>query len=228
MKFILALLYFSAFAASADAAKQVKNVAIFVYDSVEILDFGGPSEVFAVAGDFSDEIEFNVYTVALSKATILSQGFITIVPQYSIDDCPKPDIIVLPGGDTRTIRENARLIAWIKASSRSATVTLSVCSGAFLLANAGLLDGLKATTWYGSIENLRKASPKTEVLEKTRFVDNGSIITTAGVSAGIDGALHVVARLLSNEAAQKTAQYMEYDKWEPNDGLVVKKSGVKE
>jgi transcriptional regulator GlxA family with amidase domain len=204
----------------AQSGNKKMNVAIFIYDKVEILDFSGPGEVFASAR-LDDEHAFNVYTVAVSKETILSQGFITITPEYTIDNCPAPDILVLPGGDQRKSAENEKLIQWIKDCSKDAKVILSVCTGAKLLSKADLLDGKEATTWYGAIESLREMTPKAIVHENTRFVDNGQIITTAGVSAGIDGALHVVSRLLGKENAQAIARYMEYDKWKPEEGLIV-------
>ncbi|HXB07325.1 MAG TPA: hypothetical protein VNW04_09420, partial [Puia sp.] len=100
----------------------------------------------------------------------------------------------------------------------------SVCTGAFILGRAGILDSLSATTFHASIASLREALPKTRVLENVRFVDNGRVITTAGISAGIDGALHLVARLKGDAAAREVAEYMEYDKWIPNQGLVVDKN----
>ncbi|MVM30247.1 DJ-1/PfpI family protein [Spirosoma sp. HMF4905] len=192
-----------------------RNVAIFIHNGVEVLDFSGPSEVFASTEGF------NVYTVSLSKDPIISQGFIKIIPNYSLADCPKPDIVVLPGGQTGPFIENKTLIAWIKASAQDAEVMLSVCTGAGLLAKAGLLDGKQATTFHNYIDNLQNATPKAKILRNTRFVDNGQVITTAGVSAGIDGALHVVAKLKGLAVATQTARYMEYDKWKPNEGLVV-------
>jgi transcriptional regulator GlxA family with amidase domain len=200
---------------------QVKkrNVAIFIHNGVEILDFAGPSEVFASTEGF------NVYTVSLSKEPIISQGFIKITPTYTLTDCPKPDIVVLPGGDTGPFIENKPLIDWIKNSATQAEVMLSVCTGAGLLAKAGLLDGKQATTFHSYIEPLQRATPKAEILRNTRFVDNGQIITTAGVSAGIDGALHVVAKLKGQATAIQTARYMEYDKWKPEEGLIVKQAG---
>ncbi|QMW06961.1 DJ-1/PfpI family protein [Spirosoma foliorum] len=196
-----------------------RNVAIFIHNGVEVLDFSGPSEVFASTEGF------NVYTVSLTKAPITSQGFIKIVPNYSLADCPKPDIVVLPGGQTGPFIEDKVLIDWIKACSQDAEIMLSVCTGAGLLAKAGLLDGKQATTFHNYIDNLQKATPKAKILRNTRFVDNGQVITTAGVSAGIDGALHVVAKLKGLAVATQTARYMEYDKWKPNEGLVVEQSG---
>ena len=199
---------------SQNKAKK-RNVAIFIHNGVEVLDFAGPSEVFASTNGF------NVYTVSLTKEPITSQGFIKIIPNYSLADCPKPDILVLPGGQTGPFLENKPLIDWIKSCSLDAEIMLSVCTGAGLLAKAGLLDGKQATTFHNYIESLQKATPNAKILRDTRFVDNGQIITTAGVSAGIDGALHVVAKLKGLEVAQQTARYMEYDKWKPNDGLIV-------
>ena len=109
---------------------------------------------------------------------------------------------------------NSKVIEWIKKSSERAEVMMSVCTGAFLLVESGLLDGKEATTHWSAIESLKQQAPKTTVRENRRFVDNGKVVTAAGVSAGIDAALHVVDRLLGRDVAQKTARYMEY-KWEP-------------
>jgi putative intracellular protease/amidase len=136
---------------------------------------------------------------------------VTIRPQYSLADCPRPDLIVVPGGATLRSRD---VIAWIKRNAADAEVVLSVCTGAFALAEAGLLDGVGATTHWSALEALQRQSPRTTVRRDLRFVDSGKVVTSAGVSAGIDGALHVVARLLGTEAARQTAKYMEY-RWEP-------------
>jgi len=194
-----------------------RNVAILVFEGMEILDFAGPSEVFAVAQGF------NVYTVGLSAAPISSQGFVKITPNYTLENSPAPDIVVVPGGSINdALLQNKPLIRWIQACAARSEVMLSVCTGAFVLAKAGLLDGKQATTFHSQIDGLQQAAPKAKVLRDKRFVDNGQIITTAGISAGIDGALHVVANLQGEEAARQTAQHMEYDKWQPNQGLVVK------
>ncbi|WP_227698980.1 DJ-1/PfpI family protein [Spirosoma radiotolerans] len=202
-------------AADRQPKAKKRNVAIFIHNGVEVLDFSGPSEVFASTEGF------NVYTVSLTKEPIISQGFIRIIPNYSLADCPAPDIVVLPGGQTGPFIDNKPLINWIKSSAEHAEIMLSVCTGAGLLAKAGLLDGKQATTFHSYIEPLQKATPNAKILRNTRFVDNGQVITTAGVSAGIDGALHVVARLKGIDVARQTAFYMEYDKWKPSEGLVV-------
>lgn len=200
---------------------RMKNVAMFVYEGMEILDFSGPGEVFAAARP--SDGAFRVYTVAVTKDPILSQGFVKIQPEYTLADCPKPDIIVLPGGNSRSSRENPEVINWLKAHASDLDAFVTVCTGAFILEKTGLLEGKKATTWYGAIDRFREGAPKTEVLENVRWVDNGQIITTAGVSAGIDGALHMVEKLFGRETALATAKYMEYDKWKPEDGVVVER-----
>jgi transcriptional regulator GlxA family with amidase domain len=202
--------------AAKEPAAYTRNVAIVVYEGVELLDFAGPGEVFGAASGFGrakQERAFNVYTVAISKAPLTSR-FVTIEPQYAIDDAPKPDLIVIPGGNTDVLLDNPKFMAWLKSSQASAEVTLTVCTGAFTLAKLGLLDGKQVTTFYGAIAELRKETPKATVIDGRRYVDNGAIITTAGVSAGIDGALHTVARLLGRAVADRTAQYMEY-RWMP-------------
>ncbi|PHN06487.1 AraC family transcriptional regulator [Flavilitoribacter nigricans DSM 23189 = NBRC 102662] len=198
---------------------MMKNVAIFIYDGVEILDFSGPGEVFAATHPEGGAM--NVYTVAATKEPIISQGFVRILPEYSIKDAPKPDIIVLPGGNTRSSVDNPEVIEWVTSVAPDLDAAISVCTGVFILQKTGLLDGLKATTWHGAIDGLKARAPKTEVLENTRWVDNGRIITTAGVSAGIDGALHIVEKLYGRAAAEATAHYMEYDKWDPSAGVIV-------
>jgi D-alanyl-D-alanine carboxypeptidase (penicillin-binding protein 5/6) len=193
-------------------SKNRKNVAVFVHNGVELLDFAGPAETFAAADRGR---AFNVYTVAASADDVISQGFLRIKPKYTLANCPKPDLIVLPGGATRIPLGDERVIKWIQQSTPDSEIVMSVCTGAFLLAKAGLLDDKEATTHWGSIEALKKSAPKTKVHSDRRYVDNGKVVTCAGVSAGIDGALHVVDRLLGKQAAQDTARYMEY-RWEPS------------
>lgn len=195
------------------------NVAIFIFDGMEILDFSGPAEVFAAAK--SEKGWFNAYTVGVDNNPITSQGFVQIKPEYSIENSPRPDVLVLPGGSVGNAMNNKAVIRWVKEASKNWTVGMSVCNGAFILAETGLLDGKKATTFHGLLEDFDKNYPKIEVLRETRYVDNGSIITTAGVSAGIDGALQVVTNLLGEKTAQRAVEYMEYDNWKPEAGLVV-------
>src|SRR4051812_5200551 len=181
--------------------KENFRVAIFLYEGVELLDFAGPGEVFAATPGF------DVYTVSVEGKEVLSQHFVTIKPQYSIDNVPKPDIFIFPGGNSIPSSKNQKVINWIKERVAAGTMCISVCSGANIVAQTGLLDGLNVTTWYGNIPPLQATLPNSKVLENTRFVDNGNIITTAGVSAGIDGALHAVSRIKGLEVAKATAHY---------------------
>lgn len=207
--------------ASDTPGTRTRNVAIVLYEGVEILDFAGPSEVFAAASahaGLGDRPGFRVYTMAATKAPVTSQGFVRITPEFSIDDAPRPDVIVIPGGDSSRLTSDARFMAWAAKAMDEAEVTLTVCTGAFVAAQAGRLDGKTATTFYNAIERLRVAAPRATVQDGRRFVDSGDVVTTAGVSAGIDGALHVVARLVGRSAADRTARYMEYH-WSPEPYL---------
>ncbi len=195
--------------ASAAAAAETRNVAIVLYPGVELLDFAGPGEVFSSAANGA----FHVYTVAASAQPLTSQGFVKITPDYAVESAPKPDLIVIPGGSVGAVSNDPKMMAWIKKGAAEAEITMSVCNGALVLAQAGLLDGLKATTHWGALPRLRKFA-KVTVVPDERFTDNGRIVTTQGVSAGIDGALHVVERLLGVEAAWADAHYMMY-RWEP-------------
>lgn len=191
-----------------------QNVAIVLFEGVELLDFAGPGEVFAAAQTIEGENAFNVYTVAASTEPLVSQGFLTVTPQYSFDDAPKPDIVIFPGGNINNLAKDEKAMTWAKRIADESKIAMSVCNGAFVLAQAKLLNNKQITTHWASIGELRKQVPTATVLENVRFVDNGQVITTAGVSAGIDGALHVVERLLGASAAKLTAKYMEYN-WQP-------------
>ena len=199
------------------AAGYTKNVAIVLYNGVEVLDFAGPAEVFSSSAGFGAngrERAFNVYTVSKTKSPIVSQGFIDVTPDYSIADSPKPDIIVLPGGGAESVISDAEWMSWLRTSAENADHVLTVCTGAFIAGKLGLLDGLDVTTWYAAVPALAETFPKARVQPGRRFVDNGKIITTAGVSAGIDGALHVVAKMYGRYVADRAAEYMEYA-WAP-------------
>lgn len=186
--------------------KRVKTVAVLLFEGVELMDFAGPAEVFIVADHGK---AFKVVTVADSTKPLKTMGGITVTPDFDYAAAPKADVLVVPGGNTQAVGKDGR--AWVKKASGDAEITLSVCFGAMLLADAGLLDGVEATTHRWGLDGLKKAAPKCKVVEGKRFVDAGKVITTAGVTAGIDGALHVVERLLGKEAAAWTAdEWMEH------------------
>jgi transcriptional regulator GlxA family with amidase domain len=192
------------------------TICFYLQDGVEVLDFAGPMEVFSYAG-------FKVFITSRKKEAITTQGILKVMPDYSIDDAPPSDILAFFGGNTGPSSQDPAVISWIKGREASTKYFFSVCTGAFIMGRAGLLDSLSATTFHSSIESLRQALPRTHVLANVRYVDNGKVITTAGISAGIDGALHLVSRLRNPEVAREVAEYMEYDKWVPNQGLVVQK-----
>lgn len=191
-----------------------RTVAIVVYPGVELLDFAGPGEVFASANHGRS---FEVFTVGPSKEPITSQGFLQVVPTHTFSDAPEPDVVVVPGGGARSLIEDPTAMDWLRRVSAEAEVVMSVCNGALVLARAGLLDGLEATTHHNALEALRRAVPTAKVHGDRRFVDNGRVVTAAGVSAGIDASLHLVARLLGESEARQTARYMEYP-WAPESG----------
>ena len=197
--------------------KRDISICFYLQDGIEILDFAGPLEVFDAAG-------FKIYIVSKKKEKILSQGLLTIMPQYSIGDAPKTDITAFFGGETSVPTGDPELISWIQSRRKTTDYFFSVCTGAFILGKAGILDNLTATTYHDMIGALQDALPKTKVLSNVRYVDNGNVITTAGVSAGIDGALHLVEKFKGIDFAKNVAEIIEYDKWVPEQGLVIKKN----
>jgi len=211
--FLLAMSVQSVFAQSTADPYKPKNVAILIYDEVELLDFAGPGEVFQQA-EVNGQKAFQVYTVAVDKKEITSQMFLKVTAQYLIDDCPIPDILVIPGGNSYAQVSNEKLIGWINKMNQKADYLLSVCNGVRLLAKTGALDGLTATSHFRAVDNLAKEFPEVEIVKGKRFVDNGRIITTEGVSAGIDGSLYLVSKILNKEAANAVATQMMYN-WKP-------------
>ena len=197
-----------------------RNVAILIFDDVEVLDFCGPFEVFSVTGKRDGSDPFNVYTVA-EKTPITARNALSVNPHYTLDSCPQPDILVVPGGGgrradgtgygTRKEMHNQSLLNWINALYPQTEHVLSVCTGALILAKAGLVGSLAATTHHGAFADLRQVAPEADVREDQRVVDSGKIIFSGGISAGIDASFYLVAKLLGRAIAQETATYMEYD-----------------
>ena len=209
---------------------MAKNVAILLFNDVEVLDFAGPFEVFSITGKRDGSDPFNVYTVAES-ATILARNALSINTHYTLHDCPPPDILIVPGGGgyrtdgtpygTRREIDNQPLLDWIEQCAPATEKLLSVCTGALLLARIGLLKGLVATTHRGAIAQLSEMLTADQVHPEARIADNGHIVLSGGISAGIDMSLYVVAQMLGIEAAKETAYYMEYD-WSYEQLKVVK------
>jgi transcriptional regulator GlxA family with amidase domain len=188
-----------------------KNTAILLFDDVEVLDFAGPFEVFSVANELADYTILNVYTVAREKTLVKARNGLSVSPDFGIKEAPRPDFLIIPGGiGTRAVLGQHDVISWIRASASNAEKVMSVCTGALLLAKAGLLEGARATTHHEVFEELAALAPNTEIVRNKRFVDNGKIITSAGISAGIDMSLYVIELVYGKDTAQKTIAYMEY------------------
>ena len=178
-----------------------------LFNGAQLIDFAGPWEVFGTAG-------WLVHTVADKKDMLTAVFGEKIIPDYTFENSPRADVLLVPGGGVwDEAIKNARLIEWVQLKSKEAYHVISVCTGAFLLQKAGLLAGQTVTTTYGMIDDL--AGPDTKVVYDRRFVGNGKIITTAGLAAGIDGALYVVSRMKGQGAAQSVALDLEYN-WDPS------------
>jgi transcriptional regulator GlxA family with amidase domain len=195
-----------------------RNVGIFVFDDVEVLDFAGPFEVFSrvrlepgVASRRSDaSAPFNVFTIAARPGPVTATGGLVIQPAHTFANAPRIDLLIVPGGfGTRPLLEDASAIDWIRSTSGSVQQTMSVCTGSLLLAKAGVLSGRRATTHWGALELLGSIDPSIRVEHSVRAVHDG-VHSSAGVSAGIDMALDVVEELHGREVADETARYIEY------------------
>jgi len=183
------------------------KVAILLYNGVEIIDIAGPWEAFGTAG-------FLAHTVAEKTEPLTLVFGQKVIPDYSFENSPKAEVLLVPGGGYGTQMKNDALIGWIKSKSNEVSHVMSVCTGAFLLGKAGLLSGQTATCTAGMVEDLA-LFPNTKVVYDARYVDSGKIITTAGLSSGIDGAIHLVSKMLGKGAAQRVALGMEY-RWDPD------------
>jgi len=201
------------------------RVAILLFDEVEVLDFAGPFEVFSIAGARSGAPSFNVETVALQDGPITARGGLKIIPTHTAAQLPPADILVVPGGyGTRPQLHNPAMIAFLQKHSAACQLTLSVCTGSLLLAKAGLLDGLGATTHAGAMSELTAMAGTFRVFPEARIVDSGHVVTSTGISAGIEMSLYMVARLVGVELADEAARFMHYDwHFRPADqmGIVV-------
>jgi transcriptional regulator GlxA family with amidase domain len=198
----------------------MRNVCIYIFDEVEVLDFAGPFEVFSTASRIflraqpNSEPPFKAFTIAESRAKICARGGLIVEPQFSFEEHPNIDLLLIPGGVVTAELEKPGVISWIAAQAKTAQLTASVCTGAFLIGKAGLLAGKKATTHWEDIEDLRALLPNTEVIEDVRWVNHDAVITSAGISAGLDMSLQVVAHFADKELAIRTARQMDYP-WQP-------------
>jgi len=189
----------------------MKTIAILLFHDVEVLDACGPFEVFATAKDIEGAALYHVITVAESTALVRAVGGLLLKPHYDFEHCPPIDVLLVPGGVGRKREiDNAHLIAWIRDRAMKAELVVSVCTGAFLLAQASLLDGLAATTHHSTLDEMTDRFPKVTVRRNVRYVDSGRVVTAAGIAAGIDASLYILARLAGAAIATSTAERMEY------------------
>ncbi len=192
------------------------KIGIYIYDQAEVLDFSGPFEVFSTASRICTSGEpFKVFLVGETGDIVTARGGYRVYPSYGFHNHPEIDVLVVVGGVHTKEMSKAQVIDWISKTGKKARLVASVCTGAFLLAKARILTTQNVTTHWGDISDLRSSYPDLTVLESKRWVDEGTIVTSAGISAGIDMSLHLVGRLHSSDLAEKTAIRMEFI-WTPN------------
>lgn len=196
---------------------MTRMVGIYLYDDVEVLDFAGPFEVFSTAARLAQRQQpdapklFEVFIIAETLRPVRARGGLTVQPRFSLGTHPPLNLLVIPGGVVTAELAKKNVLAWIASSAKTTEITASVCTGAFLLAESGLLDGRGATTHWEDLDEFRRAFPKVTVQEGVRWVDEGQVVTSAGISAGIEMALHLVARLEGEELARRTARQMDFE-----------------
>ncbi len=193
-----------------------KGVGIVLFEDVEVLDFCGPFEVFSATRVNEEKRReepspFEVLLIAENPSPITTTGGMKVLPHYTFDSCPRVDILICPGGwGTRKELKNPIMLEWLRARATGVETLAAVCTGSMLLGFAGLLDGLHATTHWRSLDWMRESFPTVTVEYGKHFVQDGRVLTSAGISAGIDMSLKVVANCFGEEIARATARHMEY------------------
>ncbi|WP_323001940.1 DJ-1/PfpI family protein [Denitromonas sp.] len=202
---------------------RTRTVGLYLYDDVEVLDFAGPFEVFSTASRVAlrrrpdAPAPFRVVTVARDKGPVRARAGLPVLPEATLADHPPLDVLIVPGGAEQDERGEPALMAWLRAQAAQVEVLASVCTGAFLLAGAGLLDGRRVTTHWEDVAELASGFPALRVVDTGRWIDDGDIFTSAGIAAGIDMSLHLVARLADAKLAMATARQMDYH-WQDSPG----------
>ena len=188
------------------------TIAIFIFEGAEELDWAGPWEVLAAWRDGWPDDAVSVFTLAQRDGVVTSAKGLRVLPDHTWESAPDFDVLVFPGGKgTRPQVNDDSILGWVRNQASAGTLMTSVCTGSLVYAAAGLLDNGPATTHWGSVDYLNRLGANIEVREQDRFVDRGDVITASGVSAGIDMALHLVARLHSTERAKDVRRYIQYD-----------------
>ncbi len=189
---------------------QIQRVAVLLYEGVQIIDYAAPWEVFGQAG-------YEIFSVSKTGQPLKTSMGMAVTPAHSFETAPVPTILLVPGGDVRSILQDKAAVDWVRATAGKAKHVLSVCNGAFILAEAGLLENQKATTYYPMMDMLQSAAPGIQVVRDARWVDIGKVITSAGLSSGMDSSIHLVSKISGLAAAQRLALNLEYD-WKPEGG----------
>ncbi len=193
----------------------MNNVGIFLFNDIELLDFAGPYEVFSVTSELNEHQLFKVFTISSDGAEIKSVNGLRVVPDFSFADHPPIDILVIPGGvGTRAEINKPEVLEWINKTCKNSQITMSVCSGARILGILGFLDHLESITHHEVVEHLKEIAPNTIINQSKRFTDNKNIMTSGGISAGIDLSLHIVKKIHGEAIVNKTIRYMEYGDWQ--------------
>ncbi len=187
------------------------NIAIYIYDQAEVLDFSGPFEVFSTASRICDKAEpFNVFLISQTGNTVTARAGYRVIPDFGFHNHPEVYVLIVVGGVHMNEMDNTVAIQWIAEQSQKAIIVASVCTGAFLLAKANIITDQSVTTHWEDIADLRTSFPQLNVVENVRWVDEGDVVTSAGITAGIDMSLHLVGRLHSTDLAEKTARKMDF------------------
>lgn len=195
-----------------ETVERPLTLGILLFEGVQIIDYAAPWEVFGQA-------RYQVHTVSPAGEPLTTSMGMRVIPDYGFADAPTADVLLVPGGQVHDVMADADALAWVRRQAAAAEHVLSVCNGAFILAEAGLLDGLAATTFFGLLDDFEESyGSRVTVVRDRRFVDNGKIVTTAGLSSGIDGSLHVISKALGLGRAQNIALHLEYD-WQPDAGF---------
>ncbi len=185
------------------------NIGIYIYNQAEVLDFSGPFEVFSTAKRLGAE-DLNVFLISETAEPVIARGGFKVLPDYSLNNHPKIDLLMVVGGVHTDEMNKPNVLDWISSVSESASQVVSVCTGVFLLAKAGLLEGLKVTTHWEDISDLAQQFPSLNVISDKRWVASGKFTTSGGISAGIDMSLHLVSVHNGLQFAVKVARQMEY------------------
>jgi len=194
------------------------NVGIYIYEQAEVLDFSGPFEVFTTASRVADTGEpFNVFLISQTGERVTARAGYRVLPDYGFHDHPTIDVLIVVGGVHHDELNKTEVLNWVASQSKTAKITASVCTGAFILAKAKVLQNHRVTTHWEDIADLQAMFPNLEVVSEVRWVDQGQLLSSGGISAGIDMSLHLVSRLESLALANKTAKQMEFA-WTQNIG----------